>query len=51
MDADTVLMQDVAPLLGEDWAYLVKGKEGAVFHRKPGTPCPLVNQARVTRKE
>jgi hypothetical protein len=30
MDADTVLMQDVAPLLGEDWAYLVKGKEGAV---------------------
>lgn len=30
MDADTVLMQDVAPLLGEDWAYLVRGKEGAV---------------------
>lgn len=30
MDADTVLMQDMAPLLGEDWAYLVNGKEGAV---------------------
>jgi len=30
MDADTVLMQDVAPLLGEDWAHLVKGKEGAI---------------------
>jgi hypothetical protein len=30
MDADTVLMQDVAPLMGEDWAYLVKGKEGAI---------------------
>jgi len=30
MDADTVLMQDIAPLLGEDWTHLVKGKEGAV---------------------
>jgi len=30
MDADTVLMQDVAPLLGEDWAHLVRGKEGAI---------------------
>lgn len=30
MDADTVLMQDVSPLFGEDWAHLVNGKEGAV---------------------
>merc|ERR1719198_999377 len=30
MDADTVLLKDVAPLMGEDWAHLVKGKEGAV---------------------
>jgi len=30
MDADTVLMQDVAPLFGEDWAHLVRGREGAI---------------------
>jgi len=30
MDADTVLMQDVSPLFGEDWAHLVNGKEGAI---------------------
>jgi len=30
MDADTVLLQDVAPLLGEDWAYLVAGRQGAI---------------------
>jgi hypothetical protein len=30
MDADTVLLQDVAPLLGEDWAYLVSGRQGAI---------------------
>lgn len=28
VDADTILMQDVSPLLGEDWAYLVRGKGG-----------------------
>lgn len=30
MDADTILMQDVVPLMGEDWAYIARGKEGAV---------------------
>lgn len=30
MDADTVLLKDVAPLLGEDWAHLVTGKAGAI---------------------
>jgi hypothetical protein len=30
MDADTVLLQDAAPLLGEDWAYLVTGRQGVV---------------------
>jgi len=34
MDADTMLMQDMSPLMGEDWAYLQKGKgsiEGALL--------------------
>jgi hypothetical protein len=30
MDADTLLMRDIAPLVGEDWAYLVQGKRGAI---------------------
>lgn len=30
MDADTILMQDVVPLMGEDWAYIARGKEGVV---------------------
>mmetsp|Transcript_2579 Transcript_2579/g.4680 ORF Transcript_2579/g.4680 Transcript_2579/m.4680 type:complete len:787 (+) Transcript_2579:69-2429(+) len=30
MDADTMLMQDVVPLMGEDWAYIARGKQGAV---------------------
>jgi hypothetical protein len=36
MDADTVLMQDVSPLLGEDWAYLVNGKKETLM-----VPCFL----------
>jgi len=28
MDADTMLVQDISPLLGEDWAYLPRGKAG-----------------------